>query len=150
MLITTRPEPDSSEFSQILKLFLAQKQHPPSPALPPITSSTHDDAQTAGQALQPRDGFNSDVPGAVEPKASSESAGSLYAAESGSQQRSYQNFAILSANVSASSIAYGTNTMRGFLRHLDTIRRQNTNRLRNIIRLFEPLRIMVSLGLCCR
>jgi len=44
-----------------------------------------------------------------------------------------------SANLSASSTAYGTSRLRKLSRHYNTIYRYETNRLRNITRLFGHL-----------
>ena len=85
MLITTRPEPDSSEFSRILKLSPTQKQYPPPPA-PHMPAHKHQ-----GKLFNPE---TDPIPmrrAAVEHEASSESAGSSYAARAPADSSRHNN-----------------------------------------------------------
>ena len=85
MLITTRPEPDSSEFSRILKLSPTQKQYPPPPA-PHMPSH-----KQQGKLFNPE---TDPIPmrrAAVEPEASSESAGSSYGARAPAESSRHNN-----------------------------------------------------------
>ena len=88
MLITTRPEPDSSEFSRILKLSPTQKHYPPPPPPPPHVPGHK---QQQGKLYNPDTDSIPMRRAVVEPEASSESAGSSYAARAPADSSRHHN-----------------------------------------------------------
>jgi protein SMG6 len=86
MHITTRPEPDSSEFSRILKLSPTQKHYPPPPA--PAHMPGH---KQQGKLYNPDTDSIPMRRAVVEPEASSESAGSSYAARAPADSSRHNN-----------------------------------------------------------